>query len=156
MLNINSLNFGDWIILSLFLITIIGLMITELILRKKKISFAGKPPIAKFMFSIGKICIWGTWIALILQSLQINLRIIPITPSFNFIAIILIILSFMIFFASFFYLGDSLRIGLPNEKTELKISGIYKLSRNPIYVAFYLLAIASVIYALNPIVLIFH
>lgn len=74
---------------------------------------------------------------------------------FEIITIVLVVLSFIIFFFSFFSLGNSLRIGLPNEQTKLKINGIYKFSRNPIYVAFYLLAIASVIYVFNPIIIIF-
>jgi protein-S-isoprenylcysteine O-methyltransferase Ste14 len=43
-------------------------------------------------------------------------------------------------------LGDSLRVGLPGESTTLKTNGIYRVSRNPIYVGVDLIAIASVLF----------
>jgi protein-S-isoprenylcysteine O-methyltransferase Ste14 len=49
---------------------------------------------------------------------------------------------------SIFYLGKSTRLGLPSEQTRLKTNGIYKLSRNPMYVGFGLFTIASMMYTL--------
>jgi protein-S-isoprenylcysteine O-methyltransferase Ste14 len=48
-------------------------------------------------------------------------------------------------------LGKSIYMGLPMEKTELKTKGLYKLSRNPIYVGLFLLCIGSCLYAVHPV-----
>jgi protein-S-isoprenylcysteine O-methyltransferase Ste14 len=38
---------------------------------------------------------------------------------------------------------------LPEESTELKTSGLYKFSRNPMYLGFNLITVSSVVYTLN-------
>ena len=47
---------------------------------------------------------------------------------------------------SFRDLGDSFRVGLPGETTSLKTGGIYRFSRNPIYVGVDLIAVASILF----------
>lgn len=44
-------------------------------------------------------------------------------------------------------LGGALRIGLPEEETELKTGGIYSRSRNPVYLGLFTVCIASCLYA---------
>jgi protein-S-isoprenylcysteine O-methyltransferase Ste14 len=44
-------------------------------------------------------------------------------------------------------LGRNLRMGLPDEDTSLITGGVYRFSRNPIYLGLFLLMGASVIYA---------
>ena len=51
-------------------------------------------------------------------------------------------------------LGKSTRFGLPTEKTVLKTRGLYKISRNPIYFGFNLITLSSIIYFINPIILV--
>jgi protein-S-isoprenylcysteine O-methyltransferase Ste14 len=51
-------------------------------------------------------------------------------------------------------LGSSVRLGLPNTKTVLKQSGVYKISRNPMYLGFNAVTLASMIYVSNWIVII--
>jgi protein-S-isoprenylcysteine O-methyltransferase Ste14 len=46
-------------------------------------------------------------------------------------------------------LGDSTRMGLPKEETTLKTGGIYKFTRNPIYVGLHILLLAVVLYTLS-------
>jgi protein-S-isoprenylcysteine O-methyltransferase Ste14 len=43
------------------------------------------------------------------------------------------------------HLGDSLRVGLPEEETRLRTGGVYSVTRNPIYVGLYLTLIASLL-----------
>jgi protein-S-isoprenylcysteine O-methyltransferase Ste14 len=46
--------------------------------------------------------------------------------------------------------GNSFRIGSPKESTRLKVDGIYRFSRNPMYLGVYATVLASVLYTLNP------
>ena len=45
----------------------------------------------------------------------------------------------------------SLRMGLAQEKTVLRTTGIYRVSPNPMLLGLYLMALASAIYVQNPI-----
>ena len=46
-------------------------------------------------------------------------------------------------------------MGISKEETVLKKNGIYKISRNPTYVGFYLILVTSCIYSPNPLTVIF-
>jgi protein-S-isoprenylcysteine O-methyltransferase Ste14 len=50
-------------------------------------------------------------------------------------------------------LGGSTRLGLPTGPTELKTGGIYRVSRNPMYVGFDALSLAAMLGLGHPIVL---
>jgi len=69
------------------------------------------------------------------------------------IAIIILSFGFVIVFISFIYLGESNSFGLSTGNPSLKIKGIYKFSRNPMYFGFYLLVISSILFTLNPVIL---
>ena len=50
-------------------------------------------------------------------------------------------------------MGDSFRPGTPKEDTSLTTDGVFRLSRNPMYVGVYATIIASSLYTLNPVVI---
>lgn len=68
---------------------------------------------------------------------------------YHYIAFVVMIIALIIIAFSLINLGSSTRVGLPKEDTNLKINGLYKFSRNPIYVGGDLLIIASIICTLN-------
>jgi protein-S-isoprenylcysteine O-methyltransferase Ste14 len=47
---------------------------------------------------------------------------------------------------SFYDLGSSLRYGLPEKDTRLKTSGLYRFSRHPLYLAVFIVTLASIIF----------
>jgi len=51
-------------------------------------------------------------------------------------------------------LGKSTRLGLPSNDTKLKTNGLYKYSRNPMYVGFDLITISAMIYILHWLIII--
>jgi len=115
----------------------------------------GKTTINPFLFYSGKISGYITWIALILLFTNNNYfeiergkYIIQLYLSYMFtgFALLLILNSLM-------NLGKSTRLGLPNTDTKLKTSGIYRISRNPMYLGFNLLTISSMIYTSNIIII---
>jgi protein-S-isoprenylcysteine O-methyltransferase Ste14 len=113
----------------------------------------GKPTINPIVFYSGKISGYITWIVLI--------RSISGFDSFenqnafynNFIAITLLAVGLIFSIISLFNLGKSTRFGLPSAETTLKSRGLYRVSRNPMYVGFNLITIASMIFTLNFIIL---
>ena len=114
----------------------------------------GKATINPFIFYSGKILGYFTWIGLFLDIL--NIEFLP-RHSFafnNHISYTLLILGLLIALFSMIKLGRSTRFGLPTKKTMFKTKGIYKYSRNPMYLGFDLLTIASIIYFLTPLIII--
>ncbi|MHB9028141.1 MAG: methyltransferase family protein, partial [Candidatus Latescibacterota bacterium] len=57
-------------------------------------------------------------------------------------------------FSGRFGMGNSFRIGSPMENTSLIITGLFRFSRNPMYLGVYATLLGSVLYTLNPVVLI--
>lgn len=115
---------------------------------------AGKPTINPVLFFTGKICGYATWVILVLE--LFNVQAVTVRSFLFSWKLSFVSLGAGVFFlvASSINLGRSTRIGLPKEQTELKISGVYRISRNPMYVGFNLVTISSVLYTLNPYVLI--
>jgi protein-S-isoprenylcysteine O-methyltransferase Ste14 len=109
----------------------------------------GKPTINPILFFSGKICGYISWIVLALSISGIKF---PGSHSLifnNIIALFLLAAGLLYTIISLVNLGRSTRLGLPEESTELKTSGLYKFSRNPMYLGFNLLTISSVVYTLN-------
>jgi protein-S-isoprenylcysteine O-methyltransferase Ste14 len=109
----------------------------------------GKTSIHPFLFYSGKISGYYTWIVLFLIFFKNDL-IKRISLGINdVLSFILLIISSLFIIISLIKLGRSTRLGIPSEETVLKTGGIYKYSRNPMYVGFNLLTMASMIYTLN-------
>ena len=61
--------------------------------------------------------------------------------------------GFALLYPGRFTMGDSFRLGTPKEDTSLKTDGLFRLSRNPMYVGVYATIIASSLYTLIPVVI---
>jgi protein-S-isoprenylcysteine O-methyltransferase Ste14 len=109
----------------------------------------GKTTINPFLFYSGKILGYITWIILLLSIMEINV-LESFSYGFNTYFSYLTLIAGLIFIIfSIISLGRSTRLGLPLEETVFKKSGLYKFSRNPMYVGFNLWTISSMVYTLN-------
>jgi protein-S-isoprenylcysteine O-methyltransferase Ste14 len=112
----------------------------------------GKPTINPILFYSGKIAGYLTWIFCFLSLNDINI-LIRYDFSYNtYIALFTGTVGLFFFVISSINLGRSNRHGLPSENTILKTQGLYKISRNPMYLGFNLLTISAMIYMLNLII----
>jgi len=113
----------------------------------------GKPPIHPVLFYSGKVCgylIWGLSIADALQLIALPIHSITIHKYF---AGFLFITGGVLFTISMINLGKSTRLGLPTGDIIFKIKGIYRLSRNPMYLGFDCFTLAAILYTLNTAVI---
>ena len=109
----------------------------------------GKNTINPFVFYTGKISGYITWIVMVLSffnSKFVEKQLFQIN-SYVYTSILLLSLVFIVF--SLINLGKSTRLGLPKESTDFKTKGLYKISRNPMYVGFNLLTISAVLCCSN-------
>lgn len=109
----------------------------------------GKTTIHPVFFYTGKLSGYFTWIAMLLSLFNIHV-VEKNTFMYNpwiFLPILLAGLFFTVM--SLVNLDSSTRLGLPQENTSFKTNGLYRISRNPMYVGFNLLTLSSVIFFLN-------
>lgn len=121
------------------------------LLRRKNIDMDGEPPIDRRIFYISKYSILGLWVTMVMQSWGINLAFVKVPGLLRWVSLCLWIAGFMLLFIGRLGLADSFRIGSPKENTLLKVNGLYRFSRNPMYLGVYGTVIASVLYTLNPV-----
>lgn len=134
---------------------VIQLYITDYILNKKGIKLGGSSPINGNIFIISKYSVLIVWTGMILEIWDIHI-IFNFSKHvvFSYIGIILWILGFTLLYIGRFSLGKNFRMGVADEKTEFIANGIYKISRNPMYLGLFITFFGYMFYSLNIIYII--
>jgi protein-S-isoprenylcysteine O-methyltransferase Ste14 len=140
------MHISSLIILSCFTFMGIYLVYLGFILRNKGFKPLGKPTIQPVYFYIGKISLFTSWIFLLVNAFMVMSEQAEEYFWLPLPSAVLTCIGTIMMILAFRDLGDSLRVGLPGEVTTLKTKGIYRFSRNPIYVGVDLIAIASVLF----------
>lgn len=105
----------------------------------------GKATISPVFFYSGKMIGYYLWISFLLSIFGIRI-VEPIVFLYSeYISLVMACVAVVFIILSSIYLGKSIRLGLPDEPTQLKLNGIYRFSRNPMYVGFDLLTVASLV-----------
>ncbi len=117
------------------------------------INFSGKPTINPWLYFTGKTAGYLSWLFYCLSVLHVGFERYYASPLTGTIAILMAASGFLLIILSSVFLGNSTRIGLPEEETMLKTKGIYRYSRNPMYVGFHLVTLSGMVYTLNPCVI---
>jgi protein-S-isoprenylcysteine O-methyltransferase Ste14 len=134
----------------LFLSVLIG---SGAVFRSRNIDMDGEPPINKALFLSSKYAIVLLWAAIVMQGWGVPLSFSNRPAALRAIALGAWIIGFALLFAGRFRLGSSFRIGVPKERTGLSTGGLFRLSRNPMYLGVYATLLAVVLYTVNPLVL---
>lgn len=100
----------------------------------------GRPPIHRIPFLLSKVAVGVSWTILLVELVRSPGDFDPLRTSF---AVPLIIAGATLAIAGAIYLGPSLRVGLPDEPTRLRSHGVYRITRNPIYLGIYLTVAGS-------------
>lgn len=136
----------------LFGILVIAAIVPRIIQKVKKIETVGCIGINKKLFFLGKISLFTSFILIHVQLGIVNLSLFPKNDVFFWICVALVGIGVMLFASAIIRLGTfSLRVGLAQESTSLRTTGVYRFSRNPMLLGLYLIAIGSAIYVQNPI-----
>jgi protein-S-isoprenylcysteine O-methyltransferase Ste14 len=131
-----------------FAFTVLFLVFAGVIIRLSnfRTGIIGTPSIDKLYFYAAKIAVFSTWALFILKAIFPNVGYYTLPDFFSWIAVVLLYLGVIILSISFINLGNALKFGLPVQETKLQTRGLYRISRNPLYVGVYLMAIGSCIY----------
>ena len=134
----------------LFLIILFG---GGSLLSRKNIDMDGTPPINRLVFVSSKYLIVVVWVAMVINIWGIDLSFFNPPGFLKPVSIAFWLFGFSCLLIGRFSMGDSFRIGSPKESTGLKMNGIFRLSRNPMYLGVYSSILAPVIITLNPLLL---
>ncbi len=120
-------------------------------LRRRNIDMDGTPPIPRPAYAASKYLIMVVWAAAVAQSWGRPLSWAAAPAWVTQVALGLWLLGFALLFIGRLGLGDSFRIGSAKEATRLKVNGLFRLSRNPMYVGVYATLLAAVLYTRHPV-----
>ncbi len=137
---------NSYFVLIAFIFLFIVFILQVARLRTSRSGFFGFPSIEKIYFYSGKIAIFPTWFLFIMKAIHPRLGYIYLPVGLSWFAVIVLYVGVIIFTISLINLGKSLAIGLPDHVTKLQTHGLYRFSRNPLYLGVHLIAVASCIY----------
>jgi protein-S-isoprenylcysteine O-methyltransferase Ste14 len=114
----------------------------------------GRTTIHPVAFYSGKFAGYLTWAALGLDYAGVHLTQGSDSVVLDRVSYVCLGVAAVFIVVSLVNLGASTRLGLPTGATELKTGGIYRVSRNPMYVGFDMLTLAAMLGLRSPIVLV--
>lgn len=142
-----------WVVTAFPLLFLIVLFGGGSLFRRRNIDMDGEPPINRIVFLTSKYLIIIVWAAMVLQNWGINLSFFQAPNFVRPVSISLWIIGFSLLFIGRFGMGSSFRIGSPKESTSLRTDGLFRFSRNPMYLGVFTTLLAAVLYTFSPILL---
>lgn len=129
--------------------------VQERTLRRRAVDPRGTLPIARGPFALAKLSMVLAWLGIVAQAYMADLRVVALGTVIPWLAVSLEALALGLIALGYHALGDANQMGLAEHPARVRTSGVYRVSRNPIYVGFHALSLAATLYTANPVVLLF-
>ena len=123
------------------------------LMRRRRIDPDGDPPIDHRLFYASKYAIVAVWAAVVAQAWGLGVSLMARPDWVRWVSMAFWLGGFALLAAGRLTMHDSFRIGSPREQTGLRVDGLFKVSRNPMYLGVFATLLAAVLYTLNPLVL---
>jgi protein-S-isoprenylcysteine O-methyltransferase Ste14 len=111
----------------------------------------GKFPIHPLVFVAGKLAMGVSWEFLFVQAAGVQLTPFSVPAALEYVSAALLLLGIAFVIPAFWYLRSDSRFGVSDSSGALRTTGVYRLSRNPMYLGFYLVTLASLLSVPNPV-----
>jgi len=136
----------SYFVLTEFTVLLMSFLMLVMRLRNYGSDIMGTPTIERLYFYSGKIAIFSTWGLFMVKAIYPSVGYVYLPAGFSWVAVGLLTMGVLIMSAAFINLGKSLTVGLPTQETTLRTHGVYRFSRNPLYVGVHLIAVGSCLY----------
>ena len=147
------MNWIDYSLVVLISLPILATFVLGAFLARNGKSAMGKTTILPVFFYTGKFLLFGVWALFAFIAVFPEYRsavpflIQNFTPEVQkLLACVLLVPANLIIVPAYLSMGLITHIGLPTGKHELRTSGIYKISRNPMYASFIFLNTATFLF----------
>ena len=134
------------LILAAFLILGMVMIIQYVGLHYHQLNLLGHPSIVKIHFYSGKIALFIPWLFFIAKAIVPTLGYIEPPDFLVYVSLVLLYAGVAGMFFGLLDMGRSFRVGLSEKGVTLATKGIFRFSRNPLYLSVFLIAIASCLY----------
>ncbi len=108
----------------------------------------GKMPIPGAVLILGKVAMAACGLFALVKT-PLSSSLLYDSTFLQTIGIVLAVIGLLLVVLGLSHLGRSASVGLPEEMTELKTGGVYRFTRNPMYLGGFLICIGSCLYALH-------
>jgi len=136
----------------LFVIFLIAAIVPRIIQKRKKVETVGCIGINRKLFFLGKLSLFTSFALIFVRLFSGRLSLFEEKEVFFWACVVLLAVGVAFFTLAITRLGTfSLRVGLAQENTSLRTTGIYRFSRNPMLLGLYLMALGSALYVQCPI-----
>ncbi len=136
----------SYFVLTAFTVLLMVFALQFIRIRTSAAGLFGTPTIEKLQFYSAKIALFTTWFLFMLKAIYPGSGYLNVPIGLSWTAVVLLYIGTFIVSVSLFNLGKSLFVGLPVQETMLQTHGLYRMSRNPLYVGVHIIAIASCLY----------
>lgn len=140
------------VVVALFAIFLIAAILPRIIQKRKKVETVGCIGINRKLFFIGKLSFFTSFALILVRLFSGRLSLFEENDVLFWACVMLLAVGVAFFTLAIMRLGTfSLRVGLAQEETALRTTGVYRFSRNPMLLGLYLIALGSAIYVQCPI-----
>ncbi len=108
----------------------------------------GNPPLPWPVVIVGKLALLGCILFFFAEATDIPMLFDSMWT--DVIGSLLAMAGIALVFPGFVYLGKSLSVGLSRENTQLKTSGVYAVTRNPLYCGGFFICAGSCFHCIHP------
>jgi protein-S-isoprenylcysteine O-methyltransferase Ste14 len=133
-----------------FLLLVTLILVTEGVRKLRGGEVLGKPSITPWIFYLGKVLMVASWGFMFFQAAGSNLSPLVMPDALMWVPTMCFVGGAILVALSFLQLGEATRMGLPTDTVQLKTTGLYGFSRNPLYLGAYIMGIASCVYCPHP------
>lgn len=133
------------VIIAFFFLGLV-LLLQYLGLLLAKIKITGRPTIIPIHFIFAKLSLVITWFLFCSKAIFPEMGYATSAVTIEWIGVALLYTGVIIMALGMHEMGVSLRIGLPENRSTLKTKGIFRLTRNPLYIGTYFISVGSCLY----------